>query len=71
MINIKQLLRGEVSRHQARAEGCVVPEPAVLDRYRIATVGDEHAVFAVADEQAVLDRPTPAVMRYSDPPLII
>ena len=27
-INFRQLLRGEVSRHRARAEGCVVPEPA-------------------------------------------
>jgi len=28
MIDFQHLLRGEVSRHQARAEGCVVPEPA-------------------------------------------
>jgi ferredoxin len=28
MIDIRQLLRGEVSRHKARAEGCVVPDRA-------------------------------------------
>jgi len=28
MINLKQLWKGEASKHQARAEGCVVPEAA-------------------------------------------
>jgi Fe-S oxidoreductase len=28
MINLKQLWQGEASKHQARAEGCVVPEAA-------------------------------------------
>lgn len=28
MINLRQLLHGEVTRHIARAEGCVVPEPS-------------------------------------------
>jgi ferredoxin len=27
MIELKRLVRGEVFRHQARAEGCVVPDP--------------------------------------------